>query len=331
MNLLNFVLHCLLVPGMAFQSGVAAEGSGPHLALTYAVAIVLVASVCTFFAMLGREIYRSAKLAHRARTSRRRAWNLNLKSSADSDATRGPRVVASTGRGHPDGAASGPLAGPSLSLRGPPQSVWRTNPLRADSVAVSTLPPLQQDWASTSSAQAHGSATRSPVVAAPLAAPSADGAPGSHQGERVPNRAARAALASRGARPHSGSAPQSSSSPQAATATSESASVQPPPPPPPPPPGVPLSTLSPLHVRATPGPPPPPPAPPSPALLHGLAAGRPSPALGPRATLPLAGTAAQTGVRVPARAPFHSQSQPSGTGTAGGTGRAGEPASSASA
>jgi hypothetical protein len=319
---------------MAFQSGVAAEGSGPHLTLTYAVAIVLVAFVCTFFAMLGREIYRSAKFAHRARTSRRRAWNLNLKSSADSDATRGPRVVASTGRGHPDGAASGPLAGPSLSLRGPPQSVWRTNPLRADSVAVLTLPPLQQDWASTSSAQA----TRGPVVAAPLAAPSADGAAGSHQGERVPNRlgAARAALASRGARPHSGAAPpQSSSSPQAATATSESASVQPPPPPPPPPPGVPLSTLSPLHVRATPGPPPPPPraAPPSPALLHGSAAGRPSPALGPRATLPLAGTAAQTGVRVPARAPFHSQSQPSGTGTgtAGGTGRSREPARTASA
>jgi hypothetical protein len=250
MNLLDHslcVAHCLHV-GMAFQSGVAAEGSGPHLTLTYAVAIVLVASVCTFFVMLGREIYRSAKFAHRARTSRRRAWN--LKSSANSDATSGPRGAATGTSGHPDGAASGP----GLSLRGLPQSVWRTNPLRAGKSSLA-LASLQQDWASSSSADAgsasdditsRGSGTQ---VAQARAAPSDNATTGSQQRERdPPSRAARAALARGAQQPGSaqlevGAHPASSqSSPQA---TGELATPQfspasrrqsrPPPPPPRPP------------------------------------------------------------------------------------------------
>lgn len=56
---------------MVFQSGVAAEGGGPHLTLTYAVAVVLVASVGTFTCMLGLEVWNSVRFAHKARSTRR--------------------------------------------------------------------------------------------------------------------------------------------------------------------------------------------------------------------------------------------------------------------
>jgi hypothetical protein len=50
---------------MAFQSGVAEVGSGPHLALTWLVAIVLVACIGLFAGMLAVEVWRSARFAHR--------------------------------------------------------------------------------------------------------------------------------------------------------------------------------------------------------------------------------------------------------------------------
>jgi hypothetical protein len=56
---------------MVFQSGVAAEGGGPHLTLTYAVAVVLVASVGTFACMLGLEVWNSVRFARKARSTRR--------------------------------------------------------------------------------------------------------------------------------------------------------------------------------------------------------------------------------------------------------------------
>jgi hypothetical protein len=56
---------------MAFQSGVAEVGSGPHLALTWLVAIVLVTCVALFLGMLGAEIWRSARFAGRMAAARR--------------------------------------------------------------------------------------------------------------------------------------------------------------------------------------------------------------------------------------------------------------------
>jgi hypothetical protein len=56
---------------MAFQSGVAAVGSGPHLALTWLVAIVLVTCIALFLGMLGVEIWRSVRFARRVAAARR--------------------------------------------------------------------------------------------------------------------------------------------------------------------------------------------------------------------------------------------------------------------
>jgi hypothetical protein len=56
---------------MAFQSGVAEVGSGPHLALTWLVAIVLVTCIALFLGMLGVEIWRSVRFARRVSAARR--------------------------------------------------------------------------------------------------------------------------------------------------------------------------------------------------------------------------------------------------------------------
>ncbi len=66
----------ILLAGMAFQSGVAAAGSGPHLLLTYAVAAVLVGSVCVFVAMLAVEVWNSVRFARRVHRTVRRATAL---------------------------------------------------------------------------------------------------------------------------------------------------------------------------------------------------------------------------------------------------------------
>jgi hypothetical protein len=51
--------------GMAFQSGVAAVNSTPHLALTWLVAVVLVACILLFLGMLSVEVWRSVQFARR--------------------------------------------------------------------------------------------------------------------------------------------------------------------------------------------------------------------------------------------------------------------------
>jgi hypothetical protein len=55
----------ILLAGMAFQSGVTAEGSGSHTILTWAVALVLVACITLFLAVLVAEVFRSYRFATR--------------------------------------------------------------------------------------------------------------------------------------------------------------------------------------------------------------------------------------------------------------------------
>jgi hypothetical protein len=57
--------------GMAFQSGVAAVNSTPHLALTWLVAVVLVACILLFVGMLSIEVWRSVQFARRMHAVRR--------------------------------------------------------------------------------------------------------------------------------------------------------------------------------------------------------------------------------------------------------------------
>jgi hypothetical protein len=57
--------------GMAFQSGVATVGSTPHLALTWLVAVVLVACIFLFLGMLAIEVWRSVLFARRVHAVRR--------------------------------------------------------------------------------------------------------------------------------------------------------------------------------------------------------------------------------------------------------------------
>ncbi len=61
----------LALPGMAFQSGVAAVNSTPHLALTWLVAIVLVACIFLFLSMLSVEVWRSVQFARRMHAVRK--------------------------------------------------------------------------------------------------------------------------------------------------------------------------------------------------------------------------------------------------------------------
>jgi hypothetical protein len=56
---------------MAFQSGVAAVGSTPHLALTWLVAVVLVACSLLFLGMLSVEVWRSVQFARRVHAIRK--------------------------------------------------------------------------------------------------------------------------------------------------------------------------------------------------------------------------------------------------------------------
>jgi hypothetical protein len=56
---------------MAFQSGVAAVDSTPHLALTWLVAVVLVACILLFLGMLSMEVWRSVQFARRVHAVRK--------------------------------------------------------------------------------------------------------------------------------------------------------------------------------------------------------------------------------------------------------------------
>jgi hypothetical protein len=107
---------------MVFQSGVAAEGGGPHLTLTYAVAVVLVASVGTFATMLGLEVWNSVRFARKARSTRRASGAspaLDLKPR---------RAVTPRGVGSP--------AHQSLGIG----RTWLTNPMR-DSQRIGSASP----------------------------------------------------------------------------------------------------------------------------------------------------------------------------------------------
>jgi hypothetical protein len=79
----------VLLSGMTFQSGVAVEGSGSYLLLTYVVAVVLVACVAGFVGMLVLEVLRSIRFARDTSASRRRS---RIASLAGYASRRGPPV-----------------------------------------------------------------------------------------------------------------------------------------------------------------------------------------------------------------------------------------------
>lgn len=63
----------ILLAGMAFQSGVTTVGSGPHVVLTWLVAVVLVSCICLFLGVLAVEVWRSIQFAHRVHLVVRKA------------------------------------------------------------------------------------------------------------------------------------------------------------------------------------------------------------------------------------------------------------------
>jgi hypothetical protein len=74
---------------MAFQSGVTAVGSTPHLALTWLVAIVLVACITLFLGMLAVEVWRSLQFARRVHAVRKSSGG--AAPAAGHRATRAPK------------------------------------------------------------------------------------------------------------------------------------------------------------------------------------------------------------------------------------------------
>jgi hypothetical protein len=129
----------ILLAGMAFQSGVTVEGSGPHAALTWVVALVLVTCVAIFMVMLAMEVFRSYRFARRvARAAKSRRGTLGAQSA---------RPVAHTSRITTTGsvaskaiavstaaaASSGMNAAPVSSSN---RSAWTTNPLRVVGAGV---------------------------------------------------------------------------------------------------------------------------------------------------------------------------------------------------
>jgi hypothetical protein len=99
--------------GMAFQSGVTSVGSGPHLALTWLVAIVLVSCICLFFGMLAVELWRSVQFARRVASVVRKASSVS-----------GPRRA--TVRGPAGTAARWTVANPLMAP--PPPVVGAVDP-----------------------------------------------------------------------------------------------------------------------------------------------------------------------------------------------------------
>jgi hypothetical protein len=100
----------ILLAGMAFQSGVTVPGTGSHTALTWVVALVLVACVALFNAMLAREVYRSLRYARRVGAAAGRG-NSQPKLWAKTTGTG-----TGTGTGTTGGSHAGPVDGPgSLS------------------------------------------------------------------------------------------------------------------------------------------------------------------------------------------------------------------------
>jgi hypothetical protein len=125
----------ILLAGMAFQSGVTAVGSGPHLLLTYAVAVVLIACVAVFAGMLTLEVWNSLRFARRARKTIRRAATLpdiGLRASGDSSRPDGNQHAGAGGWTH------NPLKATSGAVPGPGHGSWHAAPPKT----VPEPPPL---------------------------------------------------------------------------------------------------------------------------------------------------------------------------------------------
>jgi hypothetical protein len=113
--------HCvdpISFPGMAFQSGVATVGSGPHVVLTWLVAVVLVTCIGLFVGVLSVEVWQSIKFARRVAVVMRKAAS-----------TSGPRRATSVIRSSESAslpAAGGWIVSNPLNLKdpisGPPQA-----------------------------------------------------------------------------------------------------------------------------------------------------------------------------------------------------------------
>jgi hypothetical protein len=67
----------ILLAGMTFQSRITAVGSRAHYALTYLVAIVLVACVSAFLGVLAQEVWRSLRFAKKVQALRRQSRHSN--------------------------------------------------------------------------------------------------------------------------------------------------------------------------------------------------------------------------------------------------------------
>lgn len=108
----------ILLAGMAFQSGVATVGSGPHVVLTWLVAVVLVTCIGLFVGVLSVEVWQSIKFARRVAVVMRKAAS-----------TSGPRRATSVIRSSESAslpAAGGWIVSNPLNLKdpisGPPQA-----------------------------------------------------------------------------------------------------------------------------------------------------------------------------------------------------------------
>jgi hypothetical protein len=125
---------------MAFQSGVAAEGSGPHVALTWVVALVLVSCVALFVLLLAVELYRSYRFARRVVHAVRKA-----SASAKRRLSRVGSVVSLPLAPGGGVQATGSLsidAGAAKASRVPASAAWVSNPLRTTGPqALSPGPP----------------------------------------------------------------------------------------------------------------------------------------------------------------------------------------------
>jgi hypothetical protein len=96
----------ILLAGMTFQSGVAEVGTGPHLFLTYMVAVVIVGCMVLFFTVLSVEVYKSVRFAARASATL--------------------RTVS---------AVQGVTSAEKVKLAPTPAATWTTNPLKGITAA----------------------------------------------------------------------------------------------------------------------------------------------------------------------------------------------------
>jgi hypothetical protein len=119
----------ILLSGMTFQSGVATEGSGAYLLLTFLVAIVLVLCVAGFLGLLVFEMWRSVRFARTLSTSRRRARIVSLAGTPGQT----PALPSSAGTGS-DSKDSG--SNVTTKAEGG-VSQWMWNPLGRPASAVS--------------------------------------------------------------------------------------------------------------------------------------------------------------------------------------------------